>query len=433
MSSKKKQETHPMTDKKHSLTDLYASDIAATAKATGHNPWDIPWNVYIKNSTHKGKSHGLLNQFIASNLWSTIRQTYFPVPKDAVASVELKIFRQGRDTLRRQVALGEYQLSALADLATKFQPVLVKPYVPKHKESLARAVVVEESDWHIGANLNPEEGCEKFGPLEEARAVAKLTEAIISYKKDHRDQSRLILALVGDFIENFLHGVAQSEFIPIQVIRVTDLLSQHIQHCAMNYPQVDIYCAPGNHDRDILVHPKRAVRMKSRASWATCIYGNLQNMFKNVPNVKFHITEKPWLEFELFGTRYYGGHGDNFLTMPNPGKSLDTRSIYHQILKINNAESQKGLKPYRVYMTGHIHTGGVLFIDDGCRLITNAPLIPPDMFAKSVGIHSAVRGQMMFEATPEYPVGDIRLIDVRGSESDSKLDSIIKVNPIFSK
>lgn len=432
--TKKKQEVHPMMNRKANLTDLFASDIATTARLTGHQPWELPWNVYLKNSQHKSKSHGLLQQFIASNLWSTIKASYFPVPKDEVASVELKTYRQGRDALKKEVATGEFMLREFERIADAVKPEPIKFYKPAKRTETERYVIVNLSDWHIGANLNPEESGYKFGPVEEARAVARLAKTIINYKLDHRKNTRLILVGLGDWIENFLHGSSQASYVPIQLARTQDLLRQLIiQLIGGGFISIDFYGCTGNHDRDITIHQKRAVRQRW-ASWATLVYLNLKAMFENESsNVKFHLSKKPYIEFELFGVRYYGNHGDNFLTAPNPGKNLDTRNILHQAMKINNKEAQQGKAPFKVFMVGHVHTPGVLFLDEGCRLVINGPLLPPDMYAQSLGIQTAVRGHIMFEATPGFPIGDCRLITLDGSESDSKLDTIVKASKILQE
>ena len=434
MSSKKKkiEEVHPMTNKREQLINLYASDVADTAKATGHEPWELPWNVYIKNSKYKGKSHGLLNQFIASNLWRSVKQSFFPVPVDEVASIQLQNLRKGQRDIKKELATSEYFIQELERLAKMYKPEPVHRYVSVPSKEVDRAHIVNLSDWHIGSRLKKTEANIEWGPLQEARSVAQLAKTILSYKMDHRKTTRLILVGLGDFIENFLHGASEAEYLPIQLFRAQDLLRQLLVQLSFGeYQSIDFFWAVGNHDRDVIMHPKRAVRIRHAAMTMTIIM-NLRTQFEfQGSNIHFHITERPHVEFELFGVRYYGGHGDNFLTAPNPGRALDTKSIYHQAMKINNAEVQYGRKPFKVFMVGHVHTPGVIFLDDGCRLVINGAIVPPDMYAQSVGIHSSVRGQMMFEAMPGFPIGDIRLISVEGSENDPSLDKIVKVCKTF--
>lgn len=431
-SAKAKKAVHPLAgNRKQSLPDLYASDILAVAKETGHNPWELPWNVYLKNS--KMKQTGLLQQFIASNLWTSVKQSYFPIPKDEVASVELRDFRRGRDALKREVATGTFMLREFERIAASFKPEPVKYFKPSPNQKVERAIVVVLSDWHSGSNLERDESGYAYGPLEEARAVAQLTKTILSYKLDHRKGTRLILVGLGDWIENVLHGTSEAAYVPLQIARVQELLRQMIiQLINGGFHSIEFRGCGGNHDRDVTIHQKRAVRQRW-ANWATLVYLNLQAMFETAEsNVKFFISKKPYIDFELFGVRYYGGHGDNFLTAPNPGKNLDTRTILHQAMKINNKEVNQGRAPFKVFMVGHVHTPGILWLDEGCRLVINGPLIPPDMYAQSLGIQTAVRGQMLFEVIPGFPIGDSRLITVDGSEKDESLDKIVKVNKSIS-
>jgi len=430
MSSKKSNKVHPLiaAHKVPSLPDLYASDIQQAANASGHDPWDIPWTVYLKHSEHKGTP--IMMQFIQSHLWNTIRRTFFPIPKDEVAALELDNYRKGRDALKRQVVSGELLTRSFEKIARDiYKPEPIEYFKPNPHAKCERVLIINLSDWHVGANLDPDESGEAFGPLEEARAVACIVKNVLAYKMDHRAETRLIIVGIGDWIENFLHGSNQSSYVPIQIARAQELLRQMIiQFIGGGFLSIDFYGVSGNHDRDVMLHQKRAVKGRW-ASWATLIYLNLQAMFEHKDsNVKFHITKKPYAEFEAFGHRYYVGHGDNFLTAPNPGRKLDVNSIMVQALKLNNREVQAGRKPYQVFIVGHVHTPSIIHMETGCALVVNGPLIPPDMYAQSLGIHTAVRGHWLIEAVPNFPIGDHRLLKVNGSEYDKTLDDIIKVN-----
>ncbi len=148
-------------------------------------------------------------------------------------------------------------------------------------------------------------------------------------------------------------------------------------------------------------------------------------------NVHIYLNELPETSYNLFDFRVHSTHGDMFVTMPNPGKTLNVSNIRTQLLDLNAAEIAAGRKPFKIQHIGHVHTPGVLYIDDFCNLAINGPLIPPSMHANSIGVRSAVRGQLLYESTAKYAIGDNRLIYLNGSEKDSSLDKIIHVEQDF--
>jgi predicted phosphodiesterase len=395
-------------------------EIANTLNIPPHN---LPYEKYIEQG-------GLITTKAA---YVVARNQFFG--KVSLANDwELRSVKQRQGQLERELGSFQYYLREAQRVAEIYEPVKMMPYIPKKHSIVERAVVVELSDWHIGANLMLEEAGIKFDAEAEARAVAIIANGIISYKRDHRDETRLVLVLLGDFIENMIHGISTADPVEIQEARAFDLLFQLLWHLSNHFVEIDIYCTGGNHDRDLLIHPKPGVRMRW-ANKATQIYANLAHVFSRCEksNINFHITKKPNIEFELFGARYYGGHGDNFFKVPNPGKKLDMAAVELQTMRNNNKETREGRKPFDVFMTGHLHRPTVSYLNDGSCLVMNGPLIPVDMFAQSIGLQTARCGQMMFEAIPGHPVGDVRLIRVDYPLKDKSLDKIIKVNPIFEK
>jgi hypothetical protein len=419
-------------DHRVNITDLFATDIAETAKKTGWEAWNLPWNIYLTNS--QKKESGLLQQFIRSGLWNDVKRSYFPAPIDAVSKFSLKEYQKSHNATEAEMSSFRYYLDMIMGEVHKLPTVDVKPYKPSKVTSINRAVTSLWGDWHIGTNLVPEESGVKFGPVEEARAVAFLVKTVLDYKTDHRDNTRLIINIIGDLIENMLHGYNGAIPVPLQIIRCTSLLRQAFAHLSAGYREVDVFWVAGNHDRNPMIHPKRAIHDRQVQSFSSIIALILkQELEHKNSNVKIHISLKPEIAYDLFDHRIHGGHGDLFTTVPNPGKTLNVKDILHQVLVLNNKEIQDGRKPFEVHHLGHVHTPGILYVDEYCKLAINGPLLPPGMFAQSIGIRSGVRGHLLYESTPEYAIGDNRLIYLNGSELNSSLDKIIQVLPEFEE
>ncbi len=71
----------------------------------------------------------------------------------------------------------------------KLPTLELDPYVPKKFAKTERTVTCLWGDWHIGSNMLPQSTGTKFGPVEEARAVAQVVKTLLEYKTDHRDQT----------------------------------------------------------------------------------------------------------------------------------------------------------------------------------------------------------------------------------------------------
>jgi hypothetical protein len=416
--------------KKSSLIDLFASDIQDTAKKTGHHPTLLPWNVWLSNSSVKGTE--LMQQFIRSGLWHDVKRTYFPDLTDKVAKLELRDLQKRQNVSDLSNSSSRYFMDMLMGEISKLPALQIKPYVVRKPVPVSRAVTCLWGDWHIGTNMLPNESGYKFGPLEEARAVAQIVRTLLEYKTDHRDKTILIIDIIGDLLENQLHGLNNASAVPIQQAHVFSLIRQALLHLSQGYREIRVYWKAGNHDRNPIVHPKRAIHERQKQAFSTAVAMTLRQLF-NVPgsNVHIYLDERPETSYDLFNFRVHSGHGDLFTTMPNPGKTLNVNYIHSQILRLNAREMSEKRKPFEIHHVGHVHTPGVLYIDNYCKLAINGPLLPPSMHAQSVGVTTCVRGQLLYESTAAFALGDNRLIYLNGSEHDSSLDKIIHVEQDF--
>src|SRR5690606_38995498 len=107
------------------------------------------------------------------------------------------------------------------------------------------------------------------------------------------------------------------------------------------------------------------------------------------------------------------------------GKGIKTASVEAQINRINSAF--KDSSDCVVFQIGHTHVPSVTHLGNGATLVTNGALVPVDEYAVSLGLMESSPGQMLYESTPDYPVGDIRYIRVsKETDNDSSLEKIIK-------
>lgn len=281
------------------------------------------------------------------------------------------------------------------------------------------------SDLHIGSDIESfETGVSNYGKVEESRRLGYVIKEAINYKTQYRNETHLEVLLLGDIFEGQLHDPRTGAVMAEQFARSIHLLSQGLGHLAENYPTVAVRCATGNHGRNTMRHKERAVHGKYD-SIDTMLYTALKYACSNLKNVKFHIPKTPLAAYEVYGKRIAYTHGDTVIKTGNPGASVNIRNLETQINKIN--ASLPNSEEYSVLIHGHTHQPYMVHLSNGCVIIGNGSLPSPDSFAVSIGLFESHTGQYIFESTPGFPVGDVRLIRVNKSvDKDKSLDKFLK-------
>lgn len=296
---------------------------------------------------------------------------------------------------------------------------------PKRAKALKRTHTLVLSDLHFGADLSGDEtGTTDFKATEESRRFAAVILQAASYKVQYRKNTKLVIALLGDVIENALHDKRTGATVAEQVCRAIHLLVQGIAYLASHYPEVQVECATGNHDRNTARHQTRAIHQKFD-SMSTMIYYALKTSLRNVPNVKVNIPKTPLSSYEVYGKKIGYTHGDTVINPGNPYKSVNVARLENQVNKINAALPDK--QEFAAILYGHTHLAHIIYLPNGTILIGNGGLPPADHFGVSMGSYETNNGQWIFESVPGYPVGDLRLINVnKDTDKDETLDNVIK-------
>lgn len=368
--------------------------------------------------------------------FNQIRDAYFP--KDAsdqqVTRLRLRQHanlnrRVGADTANQTFVLREFERLAEKIFKGRIKPVRTSFNAPPRKGVAAvpvkRAIVAVLSDLHFGSDIKASEtGFLDYGVTEEARRIAKVTKQISEYKREYRAETELRLLLAGDLIHGKLHDQQDGAPKAWQFGRALHLLSQVVAQLATQFKKVTVHCVTGNHGRDLTRHFGRATVGKYDSE-ETKIYLALKYAAAQLKNVTFSIPTTPYDVFELFGKRYFVTHGDTVLTAGNPGKKLETGKLENQINRWNASVGDKD--QFAVFCMGHVHTPVVHHASNNSWIVINGCLLPADNFCVSLGLPETVSDQVMFEAVPEHPVGDVRFITLdRETDKDSSLDQIVQ-------
>ena len=303
----------------------------------------------------------------------------------------------------------------------------IKPFTPKKKskKTIKRVLNLILSDHHYGSDLHSEEtGNDTFTVVEESRRLAHVIKETIEYKPQYRDQTKLVVHLIGDMIENKMHDTQDAAPMAEQVCRAIHILTQALAQLAEAFPEVEVQCATGNHGRSMTRHPKRATTGKWD-SYETIIYYSMKTSLSLYTNMEFHIPKTPYNIVQVLNHKFFVTHGDNVLNPGNPGKSINVKGLKDQINDIN--ASLKDNDEYKVFLMGHVHTASVTMLNNGATVITNGPICPGNGFTTSIGIMESNCSQTLFESVEGHAVGDIRFIKVGPEQdTDASLDKIIK-------
>lgn len=302
----------------------------------------------------------------------------------------------------------------------------IKPFKAPKKSKIERTHTLILSDLHIGADIKGDRTGTgvSFSKLEESRRLAAVVKQASEYKIQYRSKSKLVIAILGDIIENNMHDARTGDELAMQQCRAIHLLSQAIAYLASTYPEVEVVCATGNHDRNTSRHHGRAIHGKVD-SYSTVIYYALKYALKNVKHVKFTIPQAPISSYDVYGMKIGYTHGDTVIKTGSVYSTIKIKDLSHDVNKINAALPE--LEEYKAMLYGHTHVAHVVHLPNGCALIGNGALPPPDDFAASIGAFETNNVQWMFESVPGISVGDMRGIRCgKEYDRDEKLDKIIK-------
>ncbi len=301
----------------------------------------------------------------------------------------------------------------------------LRVYKGRGGSRVQRILNVILSDLHFQSLFDPQEVPIPYGAVEESRRLGKVAVNVAEYKRDHRAETKLIVHLIGDIIENLLHDMREGATLTIQIAAAIDYIVQLIMFWASQFPEVLVMCTPGNHGRNTTRHRERAVAQKWD-SLETIIYLSVKKAIEaaGLKNVSFDIGRKPYYVADLFGAKAFFTHGDTVLKVGYPGNKIDVSGLYHQICKWNSARNIDG--PFKLFAVGHVHFGSLTNMPGEVVMITNGCLVPPGPHALSIGSPDVSCGQWMFESTPKHPVGDSRFINVSGAEKNAEYNRVIR-------
>lgn len=364
----------------------------------------------------------------------SIINTHFPVTDKSLKDIsEMRDARSYISKLEKQLGNRENFEKQVLDAIVKIKPLpKIKSYKPKSKLKEKREMNAILSDQHYGIHVDPDAvgNVNKYNWLIAGRRTAMIVDELINYKKDKRDTvEALNLFLGGDVIGGLIHDTnyRNIDLLIHQQNGALHILGHAIGTLIPHFKKINVYCLAGNHDDNVTKRNGGRVLTEKFDSFINHTYYALSAMFRNNQTVKFVIPKSTYVMHDGIGGRVMMTHGDVMFSreLGNPGTNINVKSLSNAINRFNSGELIKGHPPIKALLFGHVHSYSDFITYDGIRVLTNPSLSGIDGYAHSLGINYNLIGQLIFESTKDYVIGDTRLIRVASADNDKKYDTII--------
>lgn len=405
--------------------------IKDTAKANNIEPYQVkPGDL----QEHSGISVWQVRQF--GGLSSVIKAE-FPTPdKDLKSIVQDKGAAAYIAKLEKE--LGNRQLfeeSVLDALKAELKPLpkvkLVN--VKRQKTKQKREIVMMLNDTHYGLVVDPNEvnGVNAYDWREACRRTAMVVAEAIDFKPHTREEVETAhLVLNGDLICGLIHGTNTKgvDLYVRQLNGALHILTHVVANLLANFKNVQVHGIGGNHCNAIhkREHGNRVVS-EVWDNYANGIYYGLSTAFRDNNRVTFNFPKTPYGFIDLPGGRAMYGHGDTIFSraLGNPGTVINVKSMSEEVRKFNLGETQRGRQAIKLLLLGHTHCYHNFINNDGVHVYNAPSLSGTDGFAHQLNINNNFVGQVVFESTRDYIMGDHRLIRVQVADNNAALDKII--------
>lgn len=270
----------------------------------------------------------------------------------------------------------------------------VYQYKPLTKDTESVAVVLA-SDWHVEEQVKLEwtNGMSEYN-LDIAKRCAELffqnTVKLINKESKDTVIDTLVLALLGDFITNYLHeeDVETCLLAPADaIIFAQELLIAGIEYLLSHTKlKLIIPCHIGNHSRTT---DKVHFSTESGNSWESVIYWNMEKYFSKNKRVTFLISKAyvSYLDLGGYVIAFHHGHGFRF------GGAIG--GITTAVVKWRDKLEQA--RKADLYCFGHHHTQF-----DGRLFLANGSMIGWGARAQALGYAYEPRSQTFFLVNMKY-------------------------------
>jgi len=359
------------------LLNRIVKGIEDTAKARGITPQEVTSIQFFEHVP--GVTPWDFRKFQG---FAAIKKTYFPIDNKDLAVIRrekeiVKYVRTLENKASGQLVL-EQELRKIVQESLQNLPIeTIKLEKPKIIEGTGLTIELMLSDLHYGRKSKA------FNIKVARERMQRLTTVFLQEldrkKKEGYKVERIIVALIGDIIENFsFHGLesaAASEFGNSRQVQeaITSLYYDTIMPIAKLGYDVFIPCVTGNHDR---ADVNKTMNNPGENHLTWIVYTALEEYCKiaGLKNVKFEIAKGSYIIHKIYNNNCLYEHGDNCKS--NVKRSFETLMSNRGIQ--NNVTIDFG-------RFGHFHDYACY---DRGRIIVNESLAGQDSYSEVSGYNS---------------------------------------------
>lgn len=238
-------------------------------------------------------------------------------------------------------------------------------YTPSNVRDSDNDLIIHLTDLHAGVNIDSPFNVFNIEILNQR--LKKYLDEIFDIQSTYKSQNAYVI-IGGDLIQGLIHTNARieaKENIVMQIIEVTDLVSNFIYELSTAFQKVEVHTTAGNHSRST-ANKEETVRGEN---FDLLVPFACKKDLKNIENVNFvdNYLDCDIATFMVRGHMVYATHGD---------KDTVKNVVYHMT---QFARKAKLPMPDLCYL-GHRHKNGLTTVDD-VKVIESGCVDGMDSFA----------------------------------------------------
>ena len=238
-------------------------------------------------------------------------------------------------------------------------------YTPSVVPDSDNDLIIHLTDIHCGVNIDSPFNIFNMEVLEQR--LKNYLDEIFDIQNTYKSQNAYVI-IGGDLIQGLIHTNARieaKENVVMQIMEVTDLISNFIFELSKVFQNVEVHTTAGNHSRST-ANKEETVRGEN---FDLLVPFACKKDLKNIENVKFvdNYLDCDIATFKVRGHMVYATHGD---------KDTAKNIVYHMT---KFARKVKLPLPDLCYL-GHRHTNGLTTVDD-VKVIESGCVDGMDTFA----------------------------------------------------
>lgn len=286
--------------------------------------------------------------------------------KHEIRKEKQKLFdeRTALTKLLREQGRMESMFDIVKRAIEEYKPVNFN-YTPSIVPDSDNDLIIHLTDIHGGVNIDSPFNVFNMEVLEQR--LKNYLDEIVDIQNTYKSQNAYVI-IGGDLIQGLIHTNARieaKENIVMQIMEVTDLVSNFIYELHKIFQNVEVHTTAGNHSRST-ANKEETVRGEN---FDLLVPFACKKDLKNIENVKFvdNYLDCDIAAFKVRGHMVYATHGD---------KDTAKNVVYHMTQFARKARLPL---PDLCYL-GHRHTNGLTTVDD-VKVIESGCVDGMDSFA----------------------------------------------------